>query len=118
MGTTKIEWCDRIWNLIAGCAEVSPGCANCYARTMSRRLAAMADAKRQRGNVEQPVRQNQGRLAYYRGVVDEDGRCVACGADVIEFPSEAPAQDVEFKWDTSGKGINWVPEAPTQEEKE
>lgn len=28
---TKIEWADRTWNPLLGCAKVSPGCDNCYA---------------------------------------------------------------------------------------
>lgn len=32
-GGTKIEWADFTFNPWWGCAEVSPGCANCYART-------------------------------------------------------------------------------------
>ncbi len=37
MSKSKIEWCDRTWNLITGCPGplVSPGCANCYARRMA-----------------------------------------------------------------------------------
>lgn len=31
---TKIQWCDRTWNPWKGCAEVSPGCLNCYARVL------------------------------------------------------------------------------------
>lgn len=30
---TGIEWCDETFNPWWGCAEVSPGCAHCYART-------------------------------------------------------------------------------------
>jgi protein gp37 len=33
---TKIPWCDHTFNIVWGCVEVSPECANCYARTMSR----------------------------------------------------------------------------------
>jgi protein gp37 len=34
---TKIEWAHYTFNCWRGCAKVSPGCANCYAETMSRR---------------------------------------------------------------------------------
>ncbi len=41
---TKIEWCDRTWNPWRGCTHAvmadgteHPGCANCYAETMSKR---------------------------------------------------------------------------------
>lgn len=36
---TKIQWCDEVWNPITGCTPVSPGCANCYAARMAKRLA-------------------------------------------------------------------------------
>ncbi|OPY78084.1 MAG: Phage protein Gp37/Gp68 [Syntrophorhabdus sp. PtaU1.Bin153] len=36
---TKIEWCDETWNPITGCSKISPGCENCYAERMARRLA-------------------------------------------------------------------------------
>ena len=39
--TTKISWADETINPIMGCTKVSPGCKNCYAVEMSRRLAAM-----------------------------------------------------------------------------
>lgn len=38
---TKIEWTQQTWNPIAGCSIVSPGCTNCYAMKMARRLDAM-----------------------------------------------------------------------------
>ncbi len=31
---TKIEWCDETLNPITGCTPISPGCQNCYAKTM------------------------------------------------------------------------------------
>ena len=36
---TKIEWAEETWNPITGCTPISPGCANCYAERMSKRLA-------------------------------------------------------------------------------
>jgi protein gp37 len=39
MGKSKIEWTDATWNPVTGCTPISPGCANCYAKRMSKRLA-------------------------------------------------------------------------------
>lgn len=41
MNRTKIEYLDYTWNPTHGCSPVSEGCANCWARTMAKRLAAM-----------------------------------------------------------------------------
>ncbi len=38
---TKIEWTKQTWNPSTGCTKVSPGCQNCFAETMARRLKAM-----------------------------------------------------------------------------
>lgn len=38
MKNSKIEWTDHTFNPWHGCAKVSPGCANCYAETLSNRL--------------------------------------------------------------------------------
>ena len=38
MGNTKIEWADRVWNPVTGCTKISPGCQNCYAERMAKRL--------------------------------------------------------------------------------
>ena len=39
MSKTKIEWTSHSWNPITGCSKISPGCRNCYAERMARRLA-------------------------------------------------------------------------------
>jgi len=41
MSRTKIEWSEHVWNPIAGCSVVSPGCHHCYAMRMAGRLEAM-----------------------------------------------------------------------------
>lgn len=41
MSTSRIEWTEQTWNPTVGCTKLSPGCANCYAEAMSRRLQAM-----------------------------------------------------------------------------
>lgn len=38
---SKIEWCHHTFNPWRGCTKVSPGCANCYAETMSHRNPAV-----------------------------------------------------------------------------
>ena len=38
---SKIEWTEATWNPVTGCTKVSPGCKNCYAERMSKRLQAM-----------------------------------------------------------------------------
>lgn len=35
---TPIEWCDHSFNTHWGCSKVSPGCDNCYAESLARRL--------------------------------------------------------------------------------
>ena len=39
---SKIEWTEVTWNPTVGCTKISPGCKNCYAETMARRLKAMS----------------------------------------------------------------------------
>lgn len=36
--TSKIEWTDATWNPVRGCTKISPGCANCYAKTFAERF--------------------------------------------------------------------------------
>lgn len=41
MSTTTIEWTEATWNPVTGCSKISPGCQNCYAERMAKRLQAM-----------------------------------------------------------------------------
>lgn len=41
MSTTTIEWTEVTWNPVTGCSRISPGCLNCYAERMAKRLQAM-----------------------------------------------------------------------------
>jgi protein gp37 len=45
---SAIEWTEATWNPTTGCDRTSPGCDNCYALTLSKRLKAMGQAKYQR----------------------------------------------------------------------
>jgi protein gp37 len=42
---SHIEWTETTWNPVTGCTKVSPGCANCYAERMTKRLTAMGAAR-------------------------------------------------------------------------
>jgi protein gp37 len=41
MSQSKIEWTEMSWNPVTGCTKISPGCRNCYAEIMAKRLQAM-----------------------------------------------------------------------------
>lgn len=45
MAKSKITWTDEVWNPVTGCDAVSPGCDNCYAKVMAKRLKAMGVKK-------------------------------------------------------------------------
>ncbi|WP_030144294.1 MULTISPECIES: phage Gp37/Gp68 family protein [unclassified Glycomyces] len=45
--TSGIEWTETTWNPVTGCDRISPGCDNCYALTMARRLKAAGNARYQ-----------------------------------------------------------------------
>lgn len=54
MSKNKISWCTATWNPIVGCSKCSPGCKNCYAERMAKRLRGMS-------------------LPQYQDVVDKNG---------------------------------------------
>jgi protein gp37 len=64
---SSIEWTDTTWNPILGCSIISPGCHNCYAMSMARRLKAMALADVAAGK-------EPGRKRHYIDVIGPDGR--------------------------------------------
>jgi protein gp37 len=67
---TGIEWTEATWNPLAGCTPVSPGCLNCYAATMSHRLACMGQAKYAGLTVERG--QGQDRRKVFTGKLSFD----------------------------------------------
>ena len=49
MASSAIEWTESTWNPLTGCTKVSPGCKNCYAERMAKRLQAMGLKKYRQG---------------------------------------------------------------------
>jgi len=46
---SPIEWTESTWNPLTGCRKISPGCKNCYAERMAKRLQAMGQPNYRRG---------------------------------------------------------------------
>lgn len=44
---SAIEWTEATWNPTTGCDRISPGCDNCYALALARRLKSMGSTKYQ-----------------------------------------------------------------------
>ena len=88
---TNIEWADATWNPVIGCSPVSPGCLNCYAATMARRLEGMGKSGYQprHAYVANGNRSATLRIAEVRG-----GRAVFTG-------------DVRLMPDRLGEPLRW-----------
>lgn len=84
-----IEWTEATWNPIVGCTVISPGCTNCYAMRMARRLEAMGQPKYEgvtrisggrakwtgavkfdNGSVDLPKKWTKGRLIFVNSMSD------------------------------------------------
>ena len=46
---SSIEWTEYTWNPVTGCTKISPGCLNCYAERMAKRLQAMGQPNYREG---------------------------------------------------------------------
>lgn len=99
--SSSIEWTEATWNPVVGCNVISPGCTNCYAMRMARRLEAMGQPK-----YTGTTRMSGGR-AKWNGVVrvDEDslnlpakwraGRMIFVNSMSDLFHEEVPLEFVQ-----------------------
>jgi len=46
---SSIEWTESTWNPVTGCNKISPGCKNCYAERLAKRLKAMGQSNYKNG---------------------------------------------------------------------
>ncbi len=75
---SKIEWTQCTWNPVTGCTKVSPGCLNCYAERMARRLQAMGQPNYRNGfdvtlhphMLELPLRWQRPRTVFVNSMSD------------------------------------------------
>ncbi len=75
---SAIEWTEHTWNPTTGCTKVSPGCQNCYAETMARRLEAMGSRGYENGFVltlhphrlQEPLRRKKPAVYFVNSMSD------------------------------------------------
>lgn len=75
---SDIEWTGYTWNPLTGCTKISPGCKNCYAERMSKRLKAMKVKKYSDGFklrihediLEEPLRWKKPRVVFVNSMSD------------------------------------------------
>ena len=75
---SAIEWTEMTWNPVSGCTKISPGCVNCYAERMAKRLKAMGAARYQDGfalrihepALEEPLRWKSPRKVFVNSMSD------------------------------------------------
>lgn len=75
---SAIEWTESTWNPVTGCGKVSPGCKNCYAERLARRLQAMGQANYANGfkltvhgsSLELPLRWQKGQTIFVNSMSD------------------------------------------------
>jgi protein gp37 len=75
---SRIEWTDATWNPVTGCTKISPGCKNCYADRMARRLQAMGQPRYRNGFsvtlqpdvLEEPLRWSKPKLVFVNSMSD------------------------------------------------
>ncbi|MCL5278398.1 MAG: phage Gp37/Gp68 family protein [Planctomycetes bacterium] len=75
---STIEWTQSTWNPVTGCTKLSPGCRNCYAERMAKRLRAMGQRSYRNGFgltchpelLELPLRWKQPKMVFVNSMSD------------------------------------------------
>ncbi len=75
---SSIEWTESTWNPLTGCTKISPGCKNCYAERMAKRLKAMGQEKYRNGfrltlhpeSLTEPLRWKKPQMIFVNSMSD------------------------------------------------
>ncbi|HEU0073514.1 MAG TPA: phage Gp37/Gp68 family protein [Dehalococcoidia bacterium] len=75
---SHIEWTEATWNPVTGCTQVSPGCANCYAKTFAERFRGVPGHPYEMGfdltlrpeRLEQPLQWKKPQLIFVNSMSD------------------------------------------------
>ncbi len=68
MAQSTNEWTDMTWNPLTGCTKTSPGCKNCYAEGMAKRLRAMGQKNHRNGFGVEPRKGRNTRKGFVLGL--------------------------------------------------
>ncbi len=76
--SSSIEWTETTWNPVTGCQKISPGCKNCYAERMAKRLNSMGqpryangfDVTLQDDLIERPLSWKSSRIIFVNSMSD------------------------------------------------
>jgi protein gp37 len=75
---SHIEWTEATWNPVTGCTQISPGCANCYAKTFAERFRGVPGHPYEMGfdltlrpeRLEQPLSWKKAKLIFVNSMSD------------------------------------------------
>ena len=75
---SAIEWTEATWNPVTGCTQISPGCANCYAKRFAERFRGVPGHPYERGfevaerpeRLGQPLRWKRPRTIFVNSMSD------------------------------------------------
>lgn len=77
---SAIEWTESTWNPVTGCSKVSPGCAHCYAESLSLRFGhserpwtpenSAMNVVLHEARLDQPVRWKRPRMIFVNSMSD------------------------------------------------
>lgn len=124
MSVSKIEWTETVLNPVTGCTKISPGCKNCYAERMAKRLHAMGQ-KNYRNNfqptchphmLKKPLEWKKGKMVFVNSMSDLFHKDVPVSfiQSVFETMSETPQHQYQVLTKRSKRlhelkdALNWV----------
>ncbi len=93
---SKIEWTERTLNPTTGCTKLSPGCKNCYAEVMARRLKAMG--KPQYQNVVNGRGRWTGQIEFVPSALDKPRKRQKPTTYFVDSMSDLFHADVKIEW--------------------
>jgi protein gp37 len=98
---SSIEWTESTWNPLTGCTKISPGCKNCYAERMAKRLKGMG----------QPNYTNGFNLAIHEQILElphrwKKARTILVNSMSDLFHEEVPVEFIQRVFNVM-KHANW-----------
>lgn len=96
---TKVEWCDATFNPWRGCQKVSPGCDNCYAEAITKRLKLSEWGPGAERTPQSEKYWRQPRNWNVAAVKAGKRRKVFCGSMIDVFDNAAPVEARTRLWE-------------------